>query len=175
MDTIPSQLAGLERVRMELVVDEQNGVIEGPTPSGTGGPSAEILSEITDVFRYLRIRFPDRPVQIGERWAGAGVRWDAQPLAPIVLEWDPMFELESVEDDVARVRWSAELRVLPFTAMGLSLEGQGEVVGTSLVDLADGFTGRTELDLRIGLRAAGGGVAPITLYAKYVEEVRPLP
>jgi hypothetical protein len=175
MDTLPAAMQGLERVRVQVSVDAQNRVIEGPTPSSNGGPSTFVLEELVEVFRHLRVVFPDEPVRIGERWSGSFVRWDTEPLAPIVLEWDPSFELEGVQDGIARVRWSAELHVLPFSAMGLSLEGQGSVEGVSLVDLGDGFTGRTELELRVGLRPAGGGVAPITLYAKYVEEVRPLP
>jgi hypothetical protein len=172
--SVPSEFVGLERITMQQVVDAQNRVVRGPTPSGSG-PSETFLGELAEMMRNMRVTYSERPVRIGERWEGARVVWDTSPMAMVILEWQPTFTLEHVEDRVAEIRWDADLLIQPFTVMGISIEGRGEIAGVSRIELADGFAGRTELDLSVGVRPAGGGIAPFTVHAKYVDEVRRLP
>jgi hypothetical protein len=175
VDPLPADLRGLERIRMEHVVDARSRIVSGPTPSGSG-PSASFLDELAEVLRHVRVTFPDHPVRTGERWDGEAVTWDTRPLGWVVLEWRPTFELEQVEDGVARIRWHGEVRAQPFRMMGMSLEGVGEVFGITEVALADGWSGRTDLDIEVGLRPAGASIPPpFRVSAKYIEVVARLP
>jgi hypothetical protein len=174
IDPLPSDLVGLERVRMTMRTGATNAIIEGPAHSGDG-PSASFLGELAEVFRHLRLVYPDRPLRIGERWEGPPIVWDTRPLGWITLELTPTWILESVEDGVARVLWESDLTIQPFRAMGLNLEGAGEVRGVTLVALDDGTSGSTDLDIDVGLRPAGGGITALRVRAKFLEEVRAVP
>lgn len=175
VDPLPADMRGLERVRMDHVVDGRSRIVSGPTPSGEG-PSASFLDELAEVFRNVRVTLPDHPVRPGDRWEADAVTWDTRPLGWVVLEWRPTFELEQVVDGVAHIRWRGEVRVQPFRMMGMSLEGVGEVFGITEIALDDGWSGRTDLDIDVGLRPAGASIPPpFRVSAKYVEEVRRLP
>ncbi len=175
VDPLPGDLRDLEGVRMEHAVDARNRVVSGPTFEGSG-PSASFLDELADVVRHVRAVFPEGEVRPGDRWEGDPITWDTRPLGWVVLEWRPTFELERVEAGVARIRWRGEVRVHPFRMMGMSLEGVGEIFGITEVALDDGFAGRTDLDIDVGLRPAGASIPPpFRVRAKYVETVRRLP
>ncbi len=174
IDPLPGEFVGLERVRMSMRVAPTNTVVDGPTRSGDG-PSASFLEELAEVFRNVRVIFPDHPIHIGERWEGPAIVWDTRPLGWVTLDWRPAWVLEGVEDGVARIRWDGELGVQPFRAMGLALEGAGTVRGVTNVALDDGTAGNTDLDIVVGLRPAGGGISALTIRAKFLEEVRRAP
>jgi hypothetical protein len=155
----PVEMAGLARTASRHVVDAHNRVDPTTvTVEGATADNARFVDEVFEAMRLIRVTLPPRPVVPGEAWRGEPFTWDTRPFGWVVVTVDPTFALVGVEDRdgrrFARVRWDATIALRPFSAVGLSLEGEGTAHGYTDIDLDDGFTARIDLDGRVGLRPA---------------------
>ena len=175
-------MQGLQRAASRYVVDERNRI--DPQMIATEGSSpqnARFVDEVFEAMRFIRVTLPPEDVVPGESWHGGTFTWDTRPFGWVVVTVEPTFTLVGVEERdgrrIARVRWDATIRLEPFSAMGLNLEGEGTAHGFSDIDLSDGLTSTIDLDGTVGLRPTGtrpGIQAPITVTLKLDQSIVPL-
>lgn len=173
---------GLRRTASRYVVDERNRIDPHlVTTEGTTPQNALFVDEVFEAMRFVRVTLPPEAVVPGESWHGERFTWDTRPFGWVVVTVEPRFALVGVEERdgrrIARVRWDAAVRLEPFSAMGLDLEGEGTVHGFSDIDLSDGLTSNIDLDGTVGLRAVGtrpGAQPAMTVNLKLDQQITPL-
>ena len=177
---VPEVARWLDGLQLRMRVDARNQIIELPQLTG-GSPVGPVLqSALFALSRALHITYPEAPVEVGERWTAPPIRLSTSAELPLDIEVELAFVLGAVERDeegraVAVIAWDGALRVLPFDAMGMSLEGGGRIVGVSRILIRDGTTGSTDLDIgvSVGPRSAAEVLRVLRATLKYRDEVRP--
>ena len=164
--------------RLTAQVDDRNRIVE-PTATSTGH-SRQMIFILKLLLDRIRPTFPDAAVEVGHRWSAEPFTVDSRPVRGwVAVDAEPQFELLEVErrDGVptAVIGWFVALRVAPFGQLGTPIEGRGAIRGTTTLELADGKSGVTDLEIEIGLRPAGApeDVEPLVrVGARYRETLR---
>ncbi|HJL19661.1 MAG TPA: hypothetical protein RMH99_28625 [Sandaracinaceae bacterium LLY-WYZ-13_1] len=165
-------------VRLHLRADDRNRAVELAWGVGRASPALGLL--LKTALERLRVVYPRGAVDRGDRWAARPFVVDGHGAGiPVRIRVEPRFTVRDLErrdgQPVARIGWDLAIRVFPFAALGAPVEGQGRARGETLVELADGRTGHTALDITIGLRPAGTPATaepPLRLGVRYTETVR---
>lgn len=146
-------LAGAE---FDMAYDHWNRPTAEPTTSNVDPRADTLVLEVARVvFGRLRVPHPPAAIRPGDRWEGAPIRMDTRGAGGWVdLTLHPRFELMRSDDGVAVIRWTGTVDSAPFCQLGPCLRGSGTLHGTSRIRLADGFEGRTELEVDVDVRGA---------------------
>lgn len=164
--------------RLTAQVDERNRLVE-VTATSTGH-SRQMIFVLKLLLERIRPTFPDEPVAIGDRWSAEPFTVDSRPVRGwVAVDAEPQFELVDLERRdgvaVAEIAWYVPLRVAPFSQLGAPIEGRGAIRGTSTVEVSDGRSGATDLEIEVGLRPVGApdDAEPlVTVGARYRETMR---